>query len=148
MELKCSFWSVDSHCGAEGVGLRTCPLLSCTWDIELHVVSLGLGSKHGTTSSKVSEADLILNRAGKFDVPEDEKSGMTVCPRHRKNLTIDSIAWKWAMCCCHPSHNGQRKGNTQTWRVNAKMSQGIFELHIAIVPISSGSFYVNWLTAY
>ena len=142
MELKCSFWSVDSPCGAEGVGLRICPLLSCTRDIESHLVSLGLGSKRGATGSKVSEADLILNRAGKFDVPEDEKRGMTVCPRHRKNLTTDWIGRKRVMCC-HPSHKGQRKGNTQTRRVNAKMSQGIFELHNAVVPIGSGSFYVN-----
>ena len=142
MELKCSFWSVDSRCGAEGVGLRICPLLSCTRDIELHLVSLGLGSKHGTTSSKVSEADLILNRAGKFDVPEDEKSGMTVCPRHRKNLTADWIGRKRAICC-HPSRKGQQKGNTQTRQVNAKMSQGIFELPNAVVPIGSGLFYVN-----
>ena len=52
---------MDSPCGAEGVGLRICPLLSCTRDIESHLVSLGLGSKRGATSSKVSEADLILN---------------------------------------------------------------------------------------
>ena len=89
MDLKCSFWSVDSPCGAEGVGLRICPLLSCRQDIESHLVTLGLGSKHGATGSKIPEADLILNRAGKLDVPEDEKRGMTVCPRHRKNLTTD-----------------------------------------------------------
>ena len=129
---------MDSPCGAEGVGLRICPLLSCTRDIESHLVSLGLGSKR----SKISEADLILNRAGKFDVPEDEKRGMTVCPRHRKNLTTDWTSRKRTMCC-HPSHKGQRKGNTQTRRVNAKMSQGIFELLNAVVPIGSGSFYVN-----
>ena len=51
---------MDSPCGAEGVGLRICPLLSCTRDIESHLVSLGLGSKRGATGSKISEADLIL----------------------------------------------------------------------------------------
>ena len=30
-----------------------------------------------------------------------------------------------------------------TRRVNAKMSQDIFELHNGVVPIASGSFYVN-----
>ena len=90
MDLKCSFWSVGLPCGAEGVGLKICPLLSCTQDIESYwLVSLGLGRKRGATGSKVSEADLILNGAGKFDVPEDEKRGMTVCPRHHKNLTTD-----------------------------------------------------------
>ena len=109
-------------------------------------VSLGLGSKRGATGSKISEAELILNRARKFDVPEDEKRGMTVCPRHRKNLTTDWTGRKRTMCC-HPSHI---KGTTKavvihkpTRRVNAKMSQGIFELHNAVIPIGSGSFYVN-----
>ena len=73
--LLCSFWSVGSPCGDEGVGLKICPLLSCTRDIESHwLVSLGLGRKRGATGSKISdEVDLILNRAGKFNVPEDEK---------------------------------------------------------------------------
>ena len=73
--LLCSFWSVDPPCGAEDVGLKICPLLSCTRDIESHwLVSLGLGRKRGATGSKISaEVDLILNRAGKFDVPGDER---------------------------------------------------------------------------
>ena len=73
--LLCFSWSVDPPCGAEDVGLKICPLLSCTRDIESHwLVSLGLGIKRGATGSKISaEVDLILNRAGKFDVPEDEK---------------------------------------------------------------------------
>jgi len=145
MELKCSFWSVDSPCAAEGVGSRICPLLSCTRDMESHLVSLGLGSKRGATGSKISEVYLILNRAGKFYVGEEEKSGMTVCPRHRKSLTTDWIGRKRTMCC-HPSHQGQRKGNAQTRRANSVISQEIFDLHNAVVPIGSGSFYVNCLT--
>ena len=72
MELKCCFWTVDSPCGAEGVGSRICPLLSCTRDIESHLVSLGLGSKRGAAGSKITEVELILNRAGRFAVREDE----------------------------------------------------------------------------
>ena len=120
-------------------------MLSCTRDIESHLVSLGLGSKLGATGSKISEAELILNRAGKFDVPEVEERGMTVCPRYRKNLTTDWTGLKRIMCC-HPSHIGTTKAGVThkpTRRVNAKMSQGIFELHNGVVPIASGSFYVN-----
>ena len=142
MELKCSFWTVDSPCGAEGVGSRICPLLSCTRDIESHLVSLGLGSKRGAAGSKITEVELILNRAGRFAVREDEKSGLTVCPRHRKGLTTDWIGRKRTVCC-HPAHKGQRKGNTQTRRANAEMSQAIFDQHNAVVPIGSGLFYVN-----
>ena len=82
--LLCSFWSVDPPCGAEGVGLKICSLLSCTRDIESHwLVSLGLGRKRGATGSKISEVDLILNRAGKFDVPEDENRQTSQEPYNR-----------------------------------------------------------------
>ena len=140
--IKYSFWTVESPCGAEGVGSRICPLLSCTRDIESHLVSLGLGSKRGATVSKITEVELILNRAGRFDVREDEKSGMAVCPRHRKGLTTDWISRKRTVCC-QPTHKGQRKGNTQTRRANAEMSQAIFNQYNAVVPIGSGSFFVN-----
>ena len=37
---------MDPPCGAEDVGLKICPLLSCTRDIESHwLVSLGLGQE-------------------------------------------------------------------------------------------------------
>ena len=62
--------------------------------------------------------------------------------RHHKNLTTDWTGRKQTKCF-HPGYEGQRKGKTQTRRVNGKMSQGIFELHNAVVPIGSGSFYVN-----
>ena len=52
--------------------------------------------------------------------------------RHHKNLTRDWTGRKQTMCF-HPSYKGQRKGKTQTRRVNGKMSQGIFELHNALV---------------
>ena len=129
MDLKCSFWSVDSSC------YPVHEILNCISSV-----------LRGAMGSKISEADLILNRAGKFDVPGDEKRGMAVCPRHRRNLTTDWTSQKRTMCC-HPSHI---KGTTKagvihkpTRRVNAKMPQGIFELHNAVVPIGSGSFYVN-----
>ena len=70
--LLCIFWSVDPPCGAEGVGLKICPLL----DIESHwLVSLGLGRKRGATGSKISaEVDLILNSVttgGKTQSPQN-----------------------------------------------------------------------------
>ena len=94
MELKCYFWSGDSPCGAQGIGSTICPLLSCTRDVESHLITLSLGSKRSTTGSKISEVDLILNQAGKFLTGEDERRGLTVCPRHRKKLTTDWVGRK------------------------------------------------------
>ena len=79
---------MDSPCGAEGVGLRICPLLSCTRDIESHLVSLGLGSKRGATGSKVSEADLILNRAGEFDQGHPTMESFQMRPKCLKCIIL------------------------------------------------------------
>ena len=120
-------------------------MLSCSRDIELHLSSLGLGSKCSTTGSKISEVDLILNRAGKFAVREDEKGAMMVCPRHRKSLTTDWLGRK-RTTCCYPNHKGEGKGNVQTKRANAQLSQEIFDLFDTVVPIGSGEFCVRILT--
>ena len=56
------FWSVDSPCGAEGVGLRFFSCYPVHEIFKSHLVSLGLGSKRGATGLKISEADLILSR--------------------------------------------------------------------------------------
>ena len=119
-------------------------MLSCSRDIELHLSSLGLGSKCSTTGSKISEVDLILNRVGKFAVREDEKGAMMVCPRHRKSLTTDWLGRK-RTTCCYPNHKGEGKGNVQTKRANAQLSQEIFDLFDTVVPIGSGEFCVRIL---
>ena len=141
MDLKCSFWSEDLPCGGQGVGSRICPLLSCTRDIELHLSSLGLGSKRSTTGSKISEVDLILNRAGKFAVCGDEKGAMTVCPRHRKSLTTDWLGRK-RTTCCYPNHKGERKGNAQTGRNYHKKFLTCLTLLFPSVQVSSVSGYL------
>ena len=85
------------------------------------------------------------NRASKFAVREDEKGAMKVCPRHRKSLTTDWLG-RQRTICCYPNHKGERKGNAQTRRANAQLSQEIFDLFNTVVPIGSGEFYVRILT--
>ena len=88
---------------------------------------------------------MILNRAGKFAVREDEQGAVTFCPRHRKSLITDWLGRKGTVCC-YPNHKGERKGNPQTRRANAQLLQEIFDLFDAVVPIGSGEFYVRILT--
>ncbi|KAK3697376.1 hypothetical protein QZH41_011154 [Actinostola sp. cb2023] len=87
-----------------------------------HLVSLGVGTKRGVIGAVVTEIDLILNRAGLFGTTLEEKQVMTVCPKHRKTLTIDWMGRK-INTCCYPNHTGQKKGNLLLRRANAEMSK-------------------------
>ena len=38
---------------------------------------------------EITEKELILNRAGHFDSSQDRVATMTICPKHRRDLTVD-----------------------------------------------------------
>lgn len=142
MDIKCSFWSENSCCSSVGIGSSVCPLLSCSHDVGSHLVSLGVGTKRGVIGAVVTEIDLILNRAGLFGTTLEEKQVMTVCPKHRKTLTIDWMGRK-IKTCCYPNHTGQKKGNLLLRRANAEMSEEIFNQYDAVVPIGSGRIMLS-----
>ena len=140
--LTCSFSSPDSACGLEGTGSQIVPLLACKLDISAHLLSLGVSSRQQQTGDeKVNEVDLILSRAGYFVVTDSEKLSMTIwiCPRHRKKLTTDWAGRK-SNTCSYPSHRGPRKTIRKPRRVNAILSEEIYQFHHATVPIGSGKY--------
>ena len=136
--MNCSFSHDDSPCSAVGSSSTVVTLDSCKQDITTHLISLGVSSKRGwrTGSSTLSEKDLILNRAG-VNEPEDNVTFMTVCPKHRQDLT-----WNWPgrkrKTCCYPSHKGEYKQMKDPRRVNFTISQEILTVHNAVVPVGSG----------
>ena len=138
--LTCSFSSPGSACSLEGTGTQIVPLLACKLDITPHLLSLGVSSGQQRTGDEdVNEVDLILNRAGYFVTTENEKISMTICPRHRKKLTTDWAGRK-SSTCSYPSHRGPRKTIKQPRRVNATLSEEIYQFHHATVPIGSGRY--------
>lgn len=138
VSLTCSFSSSDSVCGLEGTGSHIIPLLACKLDITPHLLSLGVSSGQQRSSDEnVNEVDLILNRAGHFVATDEEKSSMTICPRHRKKLTIDWAGRK-SNTCSYPTHRGPRKTIKKPRRVNTTLSEEIYQFHHATVPIGSG----------
>ena len=102
-----------------------------------HLTGLHLTSKRGRGKTGLSEKDLILNRAGLFDLNPAQTELMTICPKHRKNLTTDWQGRK-SRVCCYPCHKGQRKQLEVHRRVNALMSAEIHQLFNTVVPIGSG----------
>ena len=137
--LTCSFSSPDSACGLEGTGLQIVPLLACKLDISLHLLSLGVSlrqQRKRNGDEKVNEVDLILNRAGYSVVTDSEKLSMTICLR---KLTTDWAGRK-SNTCSYPSHRGPRKTIRKPRRVNAILSEEIYQFHHATVPIGSGKY--------
>ena len=99
--MNCSFGSPDSCCGSFGKNSSIVPLMKCDEDMSLHFLSLGISSKRGIDSGgKVSEVDVILNR---FGVVGRNPAEMTICPKHRRELTLDWPGRK-STTCSHPSH--------------------------------------------
>ena len=101
--FTCSFSSSDSACSLEDTGSQILPLLACTLDMSSHLLSLGVSlGQQRSEDEKISEVDLVLNRAGKFVATDDEKILMTICPAHRKKLTTDWAGRKSNTCSYRP----------------------------------------------
>jgi len=134
MSVSCSFASDNFPCSTVGHGSAIVSLLSCNDDMDIHLGSLGLRKR---LENVVTERDLILNRAGHFDLEIKDTEAMTICPKHRRDLTVDWPGRKRSTCS-YPTHIGQRKQLKQPRRVNISMSKEIFSLHGAVVPVGSG----------
>ena len=105
-----------------------------------HLVVLGIGGKRGGSGTgQVSERDLILNRVGLFDKNEEFISALTICPKHRKELSTD---WpgKKRYTCGYPTHKGIAKQINNPRRINLNVSQEIFKRHGALVPAGTGRY--------
>ena len=130
-EVRCFFGSPESACSLEGVGSKILPLLACQLDMTTHLLSLGVSSE------SVSEVELIMNRAR--IVATEEQISMTICPKHRKKLTIDWTGRK-STTCAYPTHRGPKRNEKNVRRVNAVISAEIYDLHHVRVPIGSGMY--------
>ena len=91
--MNCSFVSQQSPCSSVGSS-TILPLNACKQDVTAHLLGLGVSAKRGWRSENpgITEKELILNRAGYFDLPEDRVASLTICPKHRRELITDSQA--------------------------------------------------------
>ena len=117
--MNCSFASQESPCSSYGSSTNVLPLDACKEDITPQLLGLGVSSKRGWRSEgiEITEKELILNRAGHFDLSQDRVAAMTICPKHRRDLTVDWRGRK-SSTCCYPSQKGQRKQVKDPRRVN------------------------------
>ena len=85
------------------------------------------------SKSGLTEAELILARAGHFDLTEDQVDKMIICSTHRQNL---GRFWRQPRSCQYPSHKGPRKKQCSDRHVIgltiAKEIQSVFKVTIRI----------------
>ena len=138
--MICSFSSGDSSCGPVGTSTTILPLEKCTRDMTSRLSNLGISLKRrrsGELKTTISEVQLIFNRARLLVQIEEEQIGMMIiCPKHRRDLTVDWPGRKGSSCS-HPSHKGQRKQMKSFQQINGSISDKIFAMHKISVPIGS-----------
>ena len=85
------------------------------------------------SKSGLSEAELILSRAGHFDLTKDQVDQMVICPQHRHKL---GRFWRPPRSCQYPSHSGPRKKHCNDRYVIgleiAKDIQSVFKVTVGI----------------
>lgn len=139
--MSCSFGSKESSCGPFKRETTIIPLSSCTYDISDHLSStLCVSVKRSAEDESIlTEIDLILNRAGQFRA---DHSVMTICPKHRRELTLDWPGRK-RTTCTYPLHKGPYKQLKSLRRINSSMSMEIFNRFNQVVPIGSGKSQIS-----
>ena len=138
MEGKCSFSELaKSSCGEfRGSTRMVCRLRECQEDITGHLQACHLSKLTG-----IPEYELILARAGLFDVPLHRQEEMFVCPKHRYNLGRN---WRPLRTCQYPLHSGARKKLRNRNVVNMQMSKNIQSIFGTTIPVGSGEWFVHF----
>ena len=141
MQNELPFSTVDSVCGPTPYALNklhAIPLKSCSKDLTDYLTNLGISGRRGF-GTRINEADVVLNRARLHSLSEGDRERITVCPKHRYELTTHYQKLKSS--CSHPSHRGEVKKFKNPRRVNKQVSEEMYQEFQVSVPIGSGKYY-------
>lgn len=116
-KIGCSFSVIlNGQCGPNRGEEDVVFLRECFHDISNHLRSCHLSREN------VTEVNLILARAGLFDLGASKVKEMTVCPSHRNNL---GRYWQPPLTCQYPEHTGKLKKVESGSVINFKTSKEI-----------------------
>ena len=111
-------------------------LLQCTDSIESHLATIHLSRE------TITEGQLILARAGLFDLDESLVAQMFVCAKHRHTY---GKFWRPRTACQYPAHQGRpgrsHKGAKSRYSVNLEMAKAIYQMYGVLVQVGSGAYY-------
>lgn len=112
--LNCSFHEIlQTPCGSNRDKESHVLLFECNLDISAH-----LASCHLSKCGDVTEAELIMARAGIRSLSANQLSGMTICPKHRHTL---GRFWRAPKSCQYPGHTGKIASVSGRHVINFKM---------------------------
>ena len=145
--MSCSFATEKSSCGSTPYNpneVDIIPLQSCRKDLTDYLTKLGVSESRGFgTKSLPFEYNIILNRAGRFFWSKEDRERMTVCPKHRYELTTHFQ--KLPSTCSYPTHAGETKKTKNPRRVNKQISEEIYKWFKVPVPIGSGKCDLQYI---
>ena len=126
---RCSFYGKgERECGESRESSQFIRLVQCTSDVSSHLLNFHLSRK------KISEHELILARAGIFDLSEEVVAEMVVCPAHRHSL---GKYWRPFRTCQYPSHKGKKTTLHCKSPVNFEMANDIQKMFGRTVQVGS-----------
>jgi len=89
----------------------------------------------------ITEGQLILARAGLFDLDESRVAQMSVCAKHRHMYGKFS---RPRAACQYPADQGRpgrsQKGAKSRYSVNLEMAKAIYPMYGVLVPVGSGVY--------
>ncbi|KAL9962229.1 hypothetical protein ACROYT_G031311 [Oculina patagonica] len=126
------FLSQTGKCGdSRGVSRLFC-LLECDEPIDSHLASIHLSQEN------ITEWQIILARAGFFDLEESVVEKMTVYAKHRHTY---GKFWRPRTAFLYPAHQGRPRRNQQgaksRYSVNLEMSKAIQKMYGVFVQVGS-----------
>lgn len=137
-----SLFMMEDTCSLSGSSVTVCGinrgvsgltnLLECNEDISTHLSTCHL------SKSNLKEHELILARAGLFNIASEHIRDMTVCPAHRDAL---GRFWRPRATCQHPAHTGPTSRVKGRHVFNLQMSQDVLTLHGVLVPTGSRKLF-------
>ena len=110
------------------------PLNKCVVEVKNHLRSCNF------SRTNVTEYDVILARAGKFNLSHEEVEKMVVCPAHKHNF---DIYWRPLKSCQYPGHEGKTIALHCKNPINWQMAQEIRVTFVTFVQVGSRKYLKN-----
>lgn len=122
MTYNCSLFGLGKiSCGADRGASNAVNLNECQHDIKVHL------SRCHLSKSNVKEYELILLRAGLFQVTEEQIKSMNICPNHRNKL---GRFWRPLRSCQYLGYCGTSRQLCNSRDVfNVQLSEVVFKLY-------------------
>ena len=137
---------MENSCSLSGLGQFSCgesrgvtgnvSILECNRDIQTYLRSCHLSRLN------ITEYELILARAGQFNLKRDQMVNMTVCPRHRDNL---GRYFRPLRSCQYPVHHGPVSRCSGRDVINIMMSEDCLKLYGVLIHIGSRKYSSSFL---